>query len=44
MSLDGGTNYDILAYHQEIVLDILIGDDHYTFPHPTSNVLTRVKT
>ncbi|MEU4768554.1 heme-binding protein [Actinosynnema sp. NPDC023794] len=44
MSLDGGTNYDILAYHQEIVLDLLIGDNHYTFPHPTSNVLTRVKT
>ncbi|WP_053714732.1 heme-binding protein [Saccharothrix sp. NRRL B-16348] len=43
MSLDGGTNYDILAYTQRIVLDLLIGDNHYTFPHPTSNVLTRVK-
>ncbi|WP_309111418.1 heme-binding protein [Saccharothrix sp.] len=44
MSLDGGANYDILAYTQRIVLDILIGDEHYTFQHPTSNVLTRVKT
>ncbi|PSL57270.1 hypothetical protein B0I31_102248 [Saccharothrix carnea] len=44
MSLDGATNYDILAYTQRIMLDILIGEQHYTFPHPTSNVLTRVKT
>ncbi|MER5263247.1 heme-binding protein [Actinosynnema sp. NPDC002837] len=44
MSLDGGTNYDILAYTQRIVLDLVIRDNHYTFPHPTSNVLTRLKT
>ncbi|MFJ6677473.1 heme-binding protein [Actinosynnema sp. NPDC091369] len=44
MSLDGGNNYDILAYTQRIVLEILIGDVTYTFPHPTSNVLTRAET
>ncbi|MFE9747944.1 heme-binding protein [Saccharothrix saharensis] len=41
LSLDGGTNYDILAYTQRILLDILVGSTHYTFPHPTANVLTR---
>lgn len=41
LSTDGGTNYDILAYTQRILLDILIGEKHYFFPHPTSNVLTR---
>jgi hypothetical protein len=41
LSHDGGTNYDILAYTQRILLDIPIGGTRYTFPHPTANVLTR---
>ncbi|WP_033439093.1 heme-binding protein [Saccharothrix sp. NRRL B-16314] len=43
MSIDGGANYDILAYTQRILIDIEINSTHYTFPHPTSNVVTRVK-
>ncbi|HEX6352894.1 heme-binding protein [Actinophytocola sp.] len=41
LSFDGGQNYDILAYTQRILLDIVVGENRYTFPHPTSNVLTR---
>jgi len=41
LSYDGGSNYDIVAYTQRILLAIPIGGTTYTFPHPTSNVLTR---
>jgi hypothetical protein len=44
LSLDDGANYDILAYTQQILLDIVIDMTHYIFPHPTSNVLTRTTT
>jgi hypothetical protein len=41
LSYDGGTNYDLLAYTQRMLLDIPIGGTRYTFPHPTANVLSR---
>jgi hypothetical protein len=41
LSYDGGSDYDILAYTQRILLDIPIKGKVYTFPHPTCNVLTR---
>lgn len=45
MSTDGGTNYDYLAYVQNITLQIPLplpsGTTTYVFPHITSNVVTR---
>ncbi|GAB2862158.1 heme-binding protein [Lentzea nigeriaca] len=41
LSYDGGSDYDILAYTQRILLTIPINGTMYTFPHPTCNVLTR---
>jgi hypothetical protein len=42
LSTDGGANYDYLAYTQNIVININIGGKLYSFPHGTSNTVTRV--
>lgn len=42
LSIDGGANYNILAYMQNIVLVIPINGTNYSFPHPTANVVVRV--
>jgi len=44
MSTDGGTTYNYLAYAQTISMQFTIGMAHYTFPHVTSNVVTRVSS
>jgi hypothetical protein len=43
LSTDGGTNFDYLAYTQNIVMDVNIGGTKYSFPHGTANTVTRVK-
>ena len=42
LSTNGGANYDILAYTQNISLLTPIKAYPYTFPHPTANVVARV--
>ncbi|MFD7659275.1 heme-binding protein [Actinosynnema sp. NPDC059797] len=37
-----GVTREILAYTQRILLGIPLGDRFYIFPHPTSNVLSKV--
>ena len=44
LSTDGGTQYNYLAYAQAITLKIKINDTNYSFPHLTSNLVTRDKT
>ncbi len=43
LSTDGGKQYDHLAYSQNITLVLLIGTAHYTFPHVTTNIVTKEK-
>ena len=42
LSTDNGSTYNYLAYTQNISMQFMIGGTHYTFPHLTSNVVTRV--
>jgi len=41
LSADGGGSYPYLAYTQNITMMFIIKGEHYTFPHVTSNVVTR---
>ncbi len=41
LSTDGGASYKYLAYSQNISMQFNIGDVHYTFPHVTTNVVTK---
>ena len=41
LSTDGGKTYPILAYTQTITMVFTIGTVHYTFPHVTTNVVTK---
>ena len=41
LSTDGGSNYTILAYTQNITMKIPIGGVTYDFPHVTTNVVTK---
>lgn len=43
LSIDNGVTFDILAYVQNIVLILPINGVNYVFPHPTANVVSRVK-
>lgn len=41
LSTDGGSSYLYLAYNQNIVMELTIGGKHYSFPHVTTNVVTK---
>jgi hypothetical protein len=41
LSTDGGHSYPYLAYAQAITLCIEINEKHYSFPHLTSNLITK---
>lgn len=42
LSIDGGKNYDILAYTQTIILDIAVRGTLTKFPRPTTNIVCRL--
>lgn len=42
LSTDGGTTYPYLAYSQVINMTFTLNGQHYTFPHVTANVVTKV--